>query len=127
LYLPRLERPVSDQHQLWASRLFTVLFGLVQIAIGIAGMHMATSVVDNVLAIASFAWGLLLGVFALGVMSRLADQQTALSAMIAGALCLGWAKFFTDISWPWYALIGSTTTLLMGIIAVRAAKQQRPS
>ncbi len=125
LYLPRLKKRVSDRHQLWASRLFTIFFGLIQIAVGIAGMRMAASAVDNVLAIASFAWGLLLGVFALGVASPRVDQPTALSAMVSGLLFLCWAKFFTDISWPWYALIGSGVTFLIGMMAVRLANEGR--
>lgn len=125
LYLPRLKKRVSDRHQLWASRLLTIFFGLIQIAVGIAGMRMAASAVDNVLAIASFAWGLLLGVFALGVASPRVDQPTALSAMVSGLLFLCWAKFFTDISWPWYALIGSGVTFLIGMMAVRLANEGR--
>jgi SSS family solute:Na+ symporter len=125
LYLPRLKQDASDRHQLWASRLFTVFFGLLQIAVGIAGMRLADSAVDNVLAIASFAWGLLLGVFGLGVASPRVNQTTALSAMVAGLLFLCWAKFFTDISWPWYALIGSGATFLIGMAVVRLENEGR--
>jgi hypothetical protein len=107
--------------------LFTVFFGLVQIAIGIAGMHLADAVVDNVLAIASFAWGLLLRVFTLGVASRRVDQQTALWALVAGFVFVAWAKFFTDISWPWYALIGCSSTFLTGMITTRISRPARES
>ena len=41
-----------------------------QIGIGIAAQYLATAVVNDVLAIASFSAGLLLGIFALGCVHR---------------------------------------------------------
>jgi len=55
------------------TRGLTIVFGIVQIAIGIWAIKLYTidaTVVDNALTIAGFAFGLLLGVFALGVLTR---------------------------------------------------------
>ena len=76
LYLPRFQDPVSERHQLWASRVFTVIFGLIQIGVGIAGMYLATVIVNDVLAIAGFTSGVLLGLFALGVLVSRTARRT---------------------------------------------------
>ena len=62
--LPRRKKELSPTAQLKTSRLLTVLFGLIQIAIGIQAKTMDGTVVSNALTIAGFAAGLLLGVFA---------------------------------------------------------------
>ena len=115
LYLPRFTVPPSPAHLLWASRLFTVLFGLLQIALGMVGMYLATAVVNDVLAIAGFAFGGLLGVFALGVLARRVGQRDALIGLVAGLMVLVSVKFATDIAFTWYAAIGSTVTFAVGV------------
>ncbi len=117
LYLPCFRHPPSPSHLLWVSRGFTVLFGLIQIAIGIAGMYLATAVVNDVLAIAGFTAGVLLGVFALGVLAPRVKQRAALVGLVGGALVLAVVKFRTDIAFTWYALIGATATYVIGVAA----------
>ncbi|MBM4089342.1 MAG: sodium/solute symporter [Planctomycetes bacterium] len=115
LYLPCLRKRPSDGHLLWVSRGLTVLFGLVQIGVGIAGMKLATFIIHDVLAIAGFTAGLLLGVFALGVLTRRAGQTAALSGFLSGLAVLVWVKFGTPVAWTWYALIGASVTFLIGL------------
>lgn len=106
------------------SRFLTVVFGLVQIGIGIAAQHFSQSVVGDALAIAGFSSGLLLGVFALGVGTKRVGQSQCLIGMLFGLGCLLSVKFVLPnlpepvvIAWPWYAMIGSIATFSGGLIA----------
>jgi hypothetical protein len=56
----------------------------------------------------------LLGVFTLGTVSQRIRQTAALSGMVAGLCVLGVIKLQTTVAWPWYAVIGATTTFLTG-------------
>jgi len=127
LYLPRRRVTPSARHQLWASRMFTVVFGVVQIGVGIAGIWLSTTVVDNVLAIAGFTVGVLLGVFSLGVLTDRVRQADALIGLVVGLITLGLTKFAVpaiwtghSVAWPWFALIGATVTFVVGYGVARA-------
>jgi SSS family transporter len=125
LYLPCRAEPPSDRHVLWLSRAMTVCFGLVQIGIGILGMYLAEAVVNNVLAIASFTAGILLGVFALGVGTRRVGQRGALTGLVVGVSTLIYVKFGTEIAFTWYAAIGGCTTFVAGWVASLILESRR--
>ena len=137
LYLPSRKEKPSEKHLLRVSRGLTVLFGLVQIGVGIAGQLLTTAVrstvVESVLAIASFTTGVILGVFFLGVLTKRVSQRGALIAL-AGGLALMTAIVAnvvatrletgeTLLAWPWYAIVGSSITFAIGL----AASIKRPS
>ena len=73
------------------TRGLTIVFGVVQIAIGIWAIKLYeidATVVDNALTIAGFTFGLLLGVFALGVLTRRPGQAAALVGAAVGLAVL---------------------------------------
>ncbi len=115
-YRPSWKIEPSDRHLLWASRAFTALFGLIQIGIGVAAQSLADAVINHVLAIAGFTAGVLLGVFALGVLTRRVGQRAALVGLIAGVVVLTYVKFGTSVAYTWYALIGSLVTFGVGVL-----------
>ncbi len=117
LYVPCWKQRPSESHLLWVSRGLTVLFGLLQIALGIAGMYLATAVINDALAIAGFTAGVLVGVFSLGVLTRRVGQRSALVGLVVGLAVLTGVKFGTDIAWTWYAAIGAGTTFGAGVFA----------
>lgn len=119
-YVPALLRRgevPSTSQQLSVSRRWTVLFGLLQIDIGIGASRLSSSVVGDALAIAGFTAGILLGVFVLGVFSRRAHQRGVLVGMMVAIVVLSYVKFGTSIAWPWFALIGATATITVGYVA----------
>jgi len=134
-YLPATGRDASAQHVLAVSRILTVGFGLVQIGVAIAGSAMTRSVIDSVLAIASFTSGSILGVFFLGVLTKRVSQQAALIGLVTGlsvltAVAFGprlaallplpepWSALgHWQLAWPWFAVVGSMTTLGAGWLA----------
>lgn len=121
-YLPSRRVKPSEKHLVYTSRLATIAFGIVQIGVGIAADHFSGSVVADALAIASFAAGLLLGIFLLGVLTERVGQAAGLVGMIAGLAAVFSAKFVApgfdiEIGWPWFALIGAVVTFSVGCAA----------
>jgi SSS family transporter len=116
-YRPLLRPGASSGHLLNATRAFTIVFGLVQIAVGIAGQWLSESVVSNVLTIAGFTTGIILGVFFLGILTRRVGQKAALAGMMLGLTGMTAVAFATPLAWPWYAMAGSLGTLALGLLA----------
>ncbi|MDG2220454.1 MAG: sodium:solute symporter [Rubripirellula sp.] len=113
----RRGRNVDSDQLLRVSRRFTVAFGVLQIMIGIGASWVSKSVVKDALAIAGFTAGILLGVFALGVLTKSAHQRGVLVGMVIGVLTLTCIKFGTAVAWTWLALIGSVVTFVIGLLA----------
>jgi SSS family transporter len=107
----------SEASQLRAVRILTVVFGLVQIGVGIAGQWVKASVVSSVLGIAAFTTGIVLGVFFLGIFARRVGQQAALAGLVVGLSCMSLIFFATPLAWPWFALFGSAITFGAGWVA----------
>jgi len=116
-YRPLLRPGASSGHLLNATRAFTIVFGLVQIAVGISGQWLSESVVSNVLTIAGFTTGIILGVFFLGILTRRVGQKAALAGMMLGLAVMTAVAFATPLAWPWYAMAGSLGTLALGLLA----------
>ncbi|QEH38078.1 Sodium/glucose cotransporter [Aquisphaera giovannonii] len=116
-----LYRPITgcddERTLLRLSRGLTVAWGAVQAAVAMGATQLEDSVVNNALAIASFATGILLGLFLLGILTSRVGQRAALVGMVAGISAVSFAKFGTSLAWPWYALVGSSTVFAVGLAA----------
>jgi SSS family solute:Na+ symporter len=114
-----LYRPVTgvhDQRRLMRlARGMTVLWGLVLTAVAFGARGLEDNVVNNALAIASFISGILLGLFLLGILTRRVGQSAALAGALAGIAAVTAAKFATELAWPWFALVGSSTVFAVGL------------
>jgi len=131
-YVPLRKSAASPEHLFLLTRWLTVAFGLLQIAIGIWARQLAATVVSNALTIAGFSAGLLLGVFALGVLTRRAGQAAALAGGAAGLAALVWLQFVAPqqgihVAWPWFALIGASTTFAVGLLISLVWPAKEPS
>jgi Na+/proline symporter len=118
-WVARTAQQPAPRRLLAVSRRFTVFFGFLQIAVGIGASHLSQSVVADALAIAGFTAGILLGVFALGLLTRSTHQRGVLVGMLIGIAVLMWVKFTTPLAWPWFAIIGATATFVSGYVASR--------
>ena len=76
-------------------------------------------VVDEVLGIASFTNGVILGVFLLGALTVGVGRRGAFVGMAIGASVMLAVKTLTPVNWQWYVLIGSLTTFAAGVAASR--------
>jgi len=116
-YMPMTGNQKSDHHYLTVSRVLTAVWGVVQITVAIVAIKLSSRVVDEVLGIASFTNGVILGLFFLGTFTKRVGQMAAIAGIIAGAGLMLWVKLQTGVSWQWYVLIGSVTTFAVGLLA----------
>jgi Na+/proline symporter len=108
---------IPEDRQLRVTRVLTAVFGAVQIAVGIAGQWLKTSIVSSVLGIAAFTTGIVLGIFFLGLFAPRVGQRAALAGLVAGFAGMTGIFFGTSLAWPWYALAGSLMTAAAGLAA----------
>jgi len=124
-YMPM--RPASDAHYLRVSRWLTAFWGAVQITVALVAIQFSTRVVDEVLGIASFTNGIILGVFLLGTFAPGVRQRAAFAGIAVGAAVMLAVKVFGLTSWQWYVLVGSVVTYVTGVIVSRADRQPGPA
>jgi solute:Na+ symporter, SSS family len=130
IYLPAKKSKPTDKQLLKVSRWTTVAFGLLQICLGIAASYVSRSVVEDALAIAGFAAGILLGIFGLGVYTKRVTQIHALIGLLSGVVCLTSIKFATNIAWPWFAIIGAMITFTTGLLTsylIKSTNSSKPN
>jgi SSS family transporter len=120
-YLPMTGGSRGDAHYLRVARWLTVGWGVVQIVVALCAIRLSTRVVDEVLGIASFTNGIILGVFLLGTFAPRVREPAAFAGALVGAAVMLGVKLGTPVSWQWYVLIGSLTTFLVGVLAERVA------
>ncbi len=119
---PASRSVTSPEAMLLITRSLTVIFGFLQIGVGLAAARLDETVIRAALAIAGLAAGLLLGVFALGIGTRRVGGTAALVGGACGLTVLLAVQFLLParglvVAFPWYALIGATTTFVAGLAA----------
>ena len=73
-------------------------------------------VIEVGLQIASIAYGAMLGVFLLGVLTRRAHQYGVIIGMICGFAMELYLWLGTHVPWTWWVPIGTTVTFLIGYL-----------
>src|SRR5258705_671926 len=135
IYLPLTKRAPDDANTLKMGRRFPLAWGTV-LTLGalLFPADTKTPVVIIALGIASFTYGGLLGGFFLGIFWRRAIQRDAILGMSIAIATMAFIVFagpisaaftslagtlapFGRIAWPWYVLIGTSITLLVGILS----------
>ncbi|MEM1125754.1 MAG: sodium:solute symporter [Bacteroidota bacterium] len=133
---------VDPSKALRAARGLTFAWGLVFIGFATLFQDQNNPVVELGLAIASYTYGGLLGVFLLGIIHRGTQQRDAIVAFIAAIAVTavvifgirysgaeGWvfawnptaeesaARGLVTVGWPWYTVIGVIVTLAVGSLS----------
>ncbi len=134
LYLPLTGQSPDSPAAFKAGKRFTVVWAVILIGGALLYKAQGTPVVVVALSIASFTYGGLLGGFALGLLWKRAIQRDAILGMsvaIATMALIVFAKQiiiaypsaesilgpFSAIAWPWYVLIGTFITLVVGMLS----------
>src|SRR5207247_2455934 len=103
----------TERHYLGVSKLMTVLFGVARVAVALValGIQGDRSVVDQVLTVAGFTMGLVLGLFLLGRLPRPVTSRSALAGLVAGFVVVTavWLPVYNAagggkgslLAWPW--------------------------
>jgi len=111
-------RPQADERRrMRLSRLATFLWATVLFGLAVLALHKAGRVVEVGLQIASVAYGALLGVFLLGVLTRRANQNGAMVGMVCGFGVELYLWLGTHVPWTWWVMIGTAVTFGMGYAA----------
>jgi SSS family solute:Na+ symporter len=125
-YLRR--RPNLDgQTQLRLSRVSTFVWALVLFALAVLSLHKVGRVVEVGLTIASVAYGALLGVFLLGVLTRRANQTGAMVGMFFGFSVELYLWLATRVPWTWYVTIGTGITFGIGYAMSLVSQNRTPA
>ena len=107
-------RPLaSEVTRVRLSRFATVGWGIVLFGLAILTRH-GGKVLEVGLSIASVAYGSLLGVFLLGVLTRRASEPAAMVGMLVGFLLNLYLWLFTRVPFTWYVVLGSVATFITG-------------
>lgn len=121
-FYARLRPQSSDQLRLKLSRRATIVWAIVLFGLALLARH-GGKVVEVGLSIASVAYGALLGVFLLGVLTRKASERGAMVGMILGFALNLYLWLGTTVPFTWYVALGSFTTFFFGYTASRLMPQ----
>jgi SSS family solute:Na+ symporter len=113
----RLRPQADEKKRMRLSRLATFFFAMVLFALAIFSLHKAGRVVEVGLQIASVAYGALLGVFLLGVLTKRANQRGAMVGMLFGFSADLYLWRWTQIPWTWWVMAGTIVTFAIGYAA----------
>ena len=119
-YLP-LRPQTEENRRMRLSRIVTVIWALVLFALAILCLNRVGRVVEVGLQIASIAYGALLGVFLLGVLTRRANQIGGMVGMLCGFMTEVYLWRLTSVPWTWYVPIGSVVTFGIGYLVSTVA------
>jgi solute:Na+ symporter, SSS family len=134
IYLPLTGRRADDPGVLRIGKLFTLVWAVILVGGALLYRAQGTPVVVVALSVASFTYGGLLGGFFLGMLWRRAVQRDAILGMAVGIAAMTLVVFARPLStaypsvadtlgplgriaWPWYVLIGTTITMLVGTLS----------
>lgn len=119
LYVPMFGRGKSEAQLLTVSRLVTLLWGAVLVGVALLFIGLEGTVVEVALGIASYTYGGLLGAFLLGLASRQVTERDAILGFIAALIVMTVLIQTVQIAWPLYTVVGSLTTVAVGLLTAR--------
>ena len=134
IYLPLTGRKPDDPSALRMGKLFALFWGVGLTFAALLFKEQGTPMVVIALGIASFTQGALLGGFFLGIFVARAIQRDAILGMSVAIFVMafivfarqvsGWVPGLAEslgpvarIAWPWYVLIGTTVTMVVGTLS----------
>ncbi len=107
-------RPDADEATLMhVSRLWTVIWGVVQIGVAVAAQWMQRSVLDAGLAVLSYASGAVLGAFLIGTLAPSITEGETFAGMLAGLAVMTVVWGWTSTAFTWYVFIGAVVTIVV--------------
>ena len=108
---------MNENKRLRLSRFATIIWAAVLFVLAVLSLHKVARVVEVGLSIVSVAYGALLGVFLLGVLTQRANQNGAMLGMIFGFAVELYLWLGTRVPWTWYVALGTTVTFAVGYLA----------
>ncbi len=118
LYQRFFKPGADDGHLLNASRLFTVFWGAYAVVTAEFGQNLG-ALIEVVNILGSLFYGGLLGVFVLAFFFKRVGGTAAFFGVIAGEAAIFATRFFTDVSFLWYNVIGCFTVIGVAVALTR--------
>jgi SSS family solute:Na+ symporter len=115
-FLVRFRPKTDERARMRLSRLATLSWAMVLFVLAVLALQKAGRVVEVGLQIASVAYGALLGVFLLGVLTRKANQRGSMVGMLFG-FCTELYLWRAHVPWTWWVIIGTAVTFTVGYTA----------
>ncbi len=119
----RLRPQADERKQMQLSRLSTLAWALLLFGLAVLSLHKVGRVIEVGLQIASVAYGALLGVFLLGVLTRRANQRGAMVGMLFGFGVELYLWQWTHVPWTWWVMIGTVVTFGVGLATSRLLRE----
>jgi SSS family solute:Na+ symporter len=116
-FVLRLRPQTDERTRMRLSRLATFYWALVLFGLAVLALQKVGRVVEVGLQIASVAYGALLGVFLLGVLTRRANQRGAMVGMLVGFSVGLYLWQGTHVPWTWWVPLGTAVTFGIGYAA----------
>ncbi len=112
-YVKYVAPEADDASLMKIARIWTIVWGVVQMVVAIAVQHMQRTVLDAGLAVLSWASGPVLGAFLLATLSSGITGTQALAGMIAGLAAMTFIWVWPlPIAFTWYVFIGASVTVI---------------
>ena len=108
----------TERRRMQLSRGAMILWAAVLFFLALLARH-GGRVIEVGLSIASVAYGALLGVFLLGVLTRSASERGAIAGMVCGLALNLYLWLFARVAFTWYVVLGSAVTFAVGYFASR--------
>jgi SSS family solute:Na+ symporter len=107
----------TPEHYLKVARISTIFWALLIIIPAFIFSDDTESVLKLLTKIGSYFVGAKLAMYGLGFYSKHTSERGLLVGVLLGFVALALVSQLTDISWPWYAVIGSVVNVIVSIIA----------
>ena len=114
LYQRHFKRGAGDRHYLWASRWFTLFWGVYAVVFAGWAKRLGSLIVA-VNKVGSLFYGSLLGCFVLAFLFPKVRGTAVFCGMLAGEAAIFATAWFTDISWLWYNVIGCAVVVAVAL------------
>ena len=115
IYKRHFAQEASDGHYLWASRIFTALWGVYAVFAAGFGRSLG-SLIEAVNMVGSFFYGSLLGAFILAFYAPRVGANAAFLAILLGEAAVVAVHFTWSISFLWYNVVGAVAVVSAGLL-----------
>jgi SSS family transporter len=109
-YVKYVHPDASEAALMRASRVATVVWGVVQLVVALEVQRYDRSVLDAGLAVLSLSAGPVLGAFLVGILTRSVGAWSMVTGMTTGLVALAYVWWVQAVAFTWYPVIGVTVT-----------------
>lgn len=115
VYKRNIRKNGSEKHYLIASKLFTLMWGLIAVAFAtFAGL--LDNLIQAVNILGSVFYGTILGIFLVGFFIKYVKGNAVFLAAVVAQLIVFYFFFFTEVAYLWFNLIGCGIVIILAIV-----------